>query len=74
MSAKNHLIEVLNALALGGYEPEGWAATAIKRAQKYLQEELCHEERPTKGGPTENDPDRPYCKPDQSCCDFCCGN
>jgi hypothetical protein len=28
----------------------------------------------TKGGPTEDDPDRPYCKPDQSCCDFCCGN
>ena len=27
-----------------------------------------------KGGPTEADPDRPYCKPDQSCCDFCCGN
>lgn len=30
--------------------------------------------RPTKGGPTVTDPDRPYCKPDQSCCDFCCGN
>ena len=28
----------------------------------------------TKGGPTETDPLRPYCKPDQSCCDFCCGN
>lgn len=28
----------------------------------------------TRGGPTETDPDRPYCKPDQSCCDFCCGN
>jgi hypothetical protein len=27
-----------------------------------------------KGGPTESDPNRPYCKPDQSCCDFCCGN
>jgi hypothetical protein len=26
------------------------------------------------GGPTEAHPDRPYCKPDQSCCDFCCGN
>lgn len=30
--------------------------------------------RHTKGGPTEGDPNRPYCKPDQSCCDFCCGN
>jgi hypothetical protein len=28
----------------------------------------------TKGGPAEHDPDRPYCKPDQSCCDFICGN
>jgi hypothetical protein len=27
-----------------------------------------------KGGPTEKCPDRPHCKPDQSCCDFCCGN
>lgn len=30
--------------------------------------------RPDKGGPTEQHPDAPYCKPDQSCCDFCCGN
>ena len=28
----------------------------------------------TRGGPTVGDPDRPYCKSDQSCCDFCCGN
>lgn len=28
----------------------------------------------TKGGPTEAEPNRPYCKPDQSCCDFICGN
>lgn len=27
-----------------------------------------------RGGPAETDPERPYCKPDQSCCDFCCGN
>jgi hypothetical protein len=26
------------------------------------------------GGPTEEKPNRAYCKPDQSCCDFCCGN
>jgi hypothetical protein len=26
------------------------------------------------GGPTVAEPDRPYCKPDQSCCDFTCGN
>jgi hypothetical protein len=29
---------------------------------------------PAKGGPIVGEPDRPYCKPDQSCCDFCCGN
>jgi hypothetical protein len=27
-----------------------------------------------RGGPTVADPNRPYCKPDQSCCDFTCGN
>ena len=27
-----------------------------------------------KGGPTKAKPDQPYCKPDQSCCDFTCGN
>lgn len=26
------------------------------------------------GGPSEAYPNRPYCKTDQSCCDFCCGN
>jgi len=31
-------------------------------------------DRATRGGPTEQHPDAPYCKPDQSCCDFCCGN
>jgi hypothetical protein len=29
---------------------------------------------PTRGGPSEQFPDAPYCKPDQSCCDFICGN
>ena len=45
MSAKNHLIEVLNALAIEGYEPTHWTAPAINRARRYLQEEICHEER-----------------------------
>lgn len=26
------------------------------------------------GGPTVEHPERPYCKDDQSCCDFSCGN
>lgn len=26
------------------------------------------------GGPTETEPNRAYCKDDQSCCDFVCGN
>ena len=30
--------------------------------------------RARSGGPTVDDPDRPYCKSDQSCCDFACGN
>lgn len=28
----------------------------------------------SRGGPTIFHPDRPYCKDDQSCCDFVCGN
>jgi len=31
-------------------------------------------ERCIKGGPSEKYPQRRYCKDDQSCCDFCCGN
>jgi hypothetical protein len=27
-----------------------------------------------RGGPTASNPNRPYCKPDMSCCDFVCGN
>jgi len=33
-----------------------------------------HPRTATRGGPTESDPNRPYCNPDQSCCDWCCGN
>jgi len=60
-----------------------WANTMIRFIRsKGLERELtdwaggwsCPIETVTKGGPTENDPTRPYCKPDQSCCDFCCGN
>jgi len=29
---------------------------------------------PPRGGPTVDDPYRRYCKDDQTCCDFCCGN
>lgn len=34
----------------------------------------CKEKIGDRGGPTEKYPMRPHCKPDQSCCDFCCGN
>jgi len=27
-----------------------------------------------RGGPTVDHPNRRYCKDDQTCCDFCCGN
>lgn len=42
---------------------------AIQAAEQRIADAL-----PPKGGPTESDPNRPYCKPDQSCCDFVCGN
>lgn len=55
-------------------------ADEAKRACEEWVREFCRKtlaafaERPTRGGPTEDFPDAPYCKPDQSCCDFCCGN
>lgn len=47
--------------------------TLTKRFREILEPSPRRSEA-TKGGPTASDPDRPYCKPDQSCCDFCCGN
>jgi hypothetical protein len=45
-----------------------------KLAERFAEFQRAKSPRPTKGGPTEAHPDAPYCKPDQSCCDFCCGN
>lgn len=44
--------------------PSGWCV-----ACGAAPEEGCR-----RGGPTEEYPDRPCCKDDQSCCDFACGN
>lgn len=44
--------------------PSGWCV-----ACGAAPEEGC-----IRGGPTEKHPDRPYCKDDQTCCDFICGN
>ena len=50
-------------------------AAAVRFATDYCNRVLTAlTEKPTRGGPTEAHPDVPYCKPDQSCCDFCCGN
>lgn len=35
---------------------------------------VCPQKGTGSGGPTVDDINRPYCKPDQSCCDFTCGN
>ena len=48
--------------------PSGWGPTEADAIADLL------DNHPRGGGPTVEDPDRPYCKPDQSCCDFCCGN
>ena len=56
------------------------AKNVPKYAQQIAGEALDHvpsrlvRSTATRGGPTITDPDRPYCKADQSCCDFCCGN
>lgn len=47
--------------------PKGWGRTEAEAIADLT-------ENNERGGPTERNPDRPYCKPDHSCCDFCCGN
>lgn len=54
----------------------GWKHDELRDAWMMAREAL-DQSQPSaghRGGPTEGDPNRPYCKPDQSCCDFCCGN
>lgn len=55
--------------ALAAYD-----ACLAANTQSLTGEEFKKVRMPTRGGPTEQFPDAPYCKPDQSCCDFCCGN
>jgi hypothetical protein len=50
------------------------AESSVRTGQVEYPEAMFTIQDATKGGPTEADPLRPYCKPDQSCCDFCCGN
>lgn len=48
---------------------------AIEWAQDFCRKTLAGiTAPPTRGGPTEQFPNAPYCKLDQSCCDFVCGN
>ena len=46
-----------------------WTSASLCDSCGALPGEKC-----IKGGPTEKYPQRRYCKDDQSCCDFCCGN
>lgn len=50
--------------------PVGWGETAERAVADLLE----NYPRDRGGGPTADDPHRPHCKADQSCCDFCCGN
>jgi hypothetical protein len=49
-------------------------ADILRRVAVELRKAKAEYPPSAKGGPTLADLDRPYCKPDQSCCDFCCGN
>lgn len=55
--------------ALANYE-----ACIAAGIENPTREEFEKVREPTRGGPTEEFPNAPYCKPDQSCCDFVCGN
>lgn len=56
------------------YHPDGRQWDHHPESTANLVEAVNERSARKAGGPTEADPNRPYCKPDQSCCDFCCGN
>jgi hypothetical protein len=72
-----HADDYSDQMACGGHlrsEDEAKKA-AIEFVRSYCTSVLSAlSDKPTQGGPTAAHPDAPYCKPDQSCCDFCCGN
>lgn len=54
--------------------PHPWHEEWLHYAREAVQRATPGASGGKKGGPTETEPNRPYCKPDQSCCDFTCGN
>jgi len=68
------LRELRAALAKAQAAVESYEACVLAGIETCTRDEFENARMPTRGGPTERFPDAPYCKPDQSCCDFCCGN
>lgn len=62
------------ALAKAQAAVESYEACVLAGIERCTREEFESARLPTRGGPTEKFPDAPYCKPDQSCCYFICGN
>ncbi len=62
------------AKQIGGRPPIDWDDHPAQIYWPQISPWIAGPSKETKGGPTVTDPNRPYCKPDQSCCDFCCGN
>lgn len=62
------------AKQIGGHPPIDWDDYPVQIYWPQVSPWIAGPSKATKGGPTVTHPNRPYCKPDQSCCDFCCGN
>lgn len=62
------------AKQIGAHEPIDFKEHPVQIYWPQITPWIAGPSKEQKGGPTVTDPNRPYCKPDQSCCDFVCGN
>jgi hypothetical protein len=69
-----HVNDLRRAISKAQTAMENYDACVSAGIEELSSEEFSKVSMPTRGGPTEKHPDAPYCKPDQSCCDFTCGN
>ena len=67
-------IEAREECARRGIDPDEICADGGVTAWMVVDQERQWRPEVERGGPTEANPNRPYCKDDQTCCDFCCGN
>lgn len=73
-AALTEINDLRRSIAKAHAAMESYDACMLTGIEMCSRDEFSKAGAPTRGGPTEKHPDAPYCKPDQSCCDFVCGN